>query len=97
MEYWVSHKRMNQEETGIERVMAMMVTVNGLSLPLTYDRKDIIQSIQKGIDWHICLQKDETMWIKKAEIHIVEVDGEYFIRTDGNNIKSDNLGELPEF
>ena len=97
MAYWVSHKRMNQEETRIERVMAMMVTVNGLSLPLTYDRKDIIQSIQKGIDWHICLQKDETTWIKKAEIHIVEVDGEYFIRTDGNNIKSDNLGELPEF
>ena len=75
----------------------MMVTVNGLSLPLAYDRKDVIQGIQKGDIWYTCLQKDETMWIKKAEIHVVEVDGEYFIRTDGNNIKSDNLGELPEF
>ena len=47
---------MNQEETRMERVMAMMVTVNGLSLPPTaYDRKDVIQGIQKGIDWHICL------------------------------------------
>ena len=25
------------------------------------------------------------------------IDGEYFIRTDGNKTKSDNLGELPEF
>lgn len=23
--------------------------------------------------------------------------GEYFIRTDGNKTKADNLGELPEF
>ena len=73
------------------------MTDNGLSLPLAYDRKDIIQSIQKSIDWCTCLQKDETMWTKKAEINVVEVDGEYFIRTDGNIIKSDNLGELPEF
>lgn len=97
MEYWISHKRMNQEETRIKRVMAMMMTGNGLSLPLTYDRKDIIQSIQKGIDWCTCLQKDETMWTKKAEINVVEVDGEYFIRTDRNIIKSDDLGELLEF
>ena len=96
MEYWVSHKRMNQEETRIERIMAMMVTVNGLSLPLAYDRKDVIQGIQKGDNWYTCLQKDES-WSITAEIHVVEVDGEYFIRTDGNNIKSDNLGELPEF
>ena len=96
MEYWVSHKRMNQEQTRIERVMAMMMTVNGLSLPLTYDRKDVIQGIQKGDNWHTCLQKDES-WIINAEIHIVEVDGKYFIRTDRNNIKSDNLGELPDF
>ena len=96
MAYLVSHKRMNQEETRIERVMAMMVTVNGLSLPLPYDRKDIIQGIQKGDNWYTCSQKDES-WIITAEIHVVEVDGEYFIRTDGNNIKSDNLGELPEF
>jgi hypothetical protein len=96
VEYWVSHKRINQEETRIERVMAMMVTVNGLSLPLAYDRKDVIQGIQKGDNWCTCLQKDES-WIINAEIHVVEVDGEYFIRTDGNNIKSDNLGELPEF
>ena len=87
---------MNQGETGIERVMAMMVTDNGLSLPLAYDRKDVIQGIQKGDNWYTCLQKDES-WIINAEIHVVEVDGEYFIRTDGNNIKSDNLGKLPEF
>jgi len=87
---------MNQEETRIERVMAMMVTVNGLSLPLGYDRKDVVQGIQRGDNWYTCLQKNES-WIITAEIHVVEVDSEYFIRTKGNNIKSDNLGELPEF
>jgi len=37
------------------------------------------------------------MKIKKAESHIVEIDGENFIRTNRNKNKSDNLGELPEF
>ena len=59
---------MNQEETRIERVMAMMMTVNGLSLPLTYDKKDIIQGIQKGDNWCTCLQKDES-WIKNIKQH----------------------------
>jgi len=39
----------------------------------------------------------ENIWIKKAEIHIIKVGGGNFIRTDRNKIKSDNLGELPEF
>jgi len=100
-EYWVSHKRMNAEDTRIDEVRAMMLTDNGLSLPLGYDREDVIQSLNNNDKWYTCLFKEERdgekIWTKKAEIHIVEIDGENFIRTDRNKIKSDNLGELPEF
>jgi len=92
---------MNAEDTRIDEVRAMMLTDNGLSLPLGYSREDVIQSLNNNDKWYTCLFKEErdgeNIWIKKAEIHIVEIDGENFIRTDRNKIKSDNLGELPEF
>ena len=100
-EYWVSHKRMNAEDTRINEVRAMMLTDNGLSLPLGYDREDVIQSLNNNDKWYTCLFKEgrdgKNICTKKAEIHIVEIDGGNFIRTDRNKIKSDNLGELPEF
>ena len=92
---------MNAEDTRINEVRAMMPTDNGLSSPLGYDREDVIQSLNNNDKWYTCLFKEErdgkSIWTKKAEIHIVEIDGENFIRTDRNKIKSDNLGELPEF
>lgn len=92
---------MNAEDTRINEVRAMMLTDNGLSLPLGYDREDVIQSLNNNDEWYTCLLKEERdgkkIWTKKAVIHIVEIDGENFIRTDRNKIKSDNLGELPEF
>ncbi len=92
---------MNAEDTRINEVRAMMLTDNGLSLPLGYDREDVIQSLNNNDKWYTCLFKEgrdgKNICTKKAEIHIVEIDGENFIRTDRNIIKSDDLGELPEF
>ena len=34
---------------------------------------------------------------KGEDVHIVKVDDEKFIRTDKNETKKDNLGNLPEF
>jgi len=92
---------MNAEDTRIYEVRARMLTDDGLSLPLGYNREDVIQSLNNNDKWYTCLFKEErnskNIWTKKAEIHIVEVDGENFIRTDKNQTKADNLGELPDF
>ena len=94
-EYWVTHKRM--KEKGIEQIRAVVKTPVGLANPLVYDRKTLVQSIKNGDIWCTCLPIDEDVWTKKAEIHIVEVEGEEFIRTDEDKIKSDKLDELPDF
>jgi len=92
---------MNAEDMRIDEVRAMMPMDDGLYLPLGYSREDVIQSLNNNDKWYTCLFKEErdgeNIWIKKAELHIVKVDGENFIRTDRNKIKSDNLDELPEF
>ncbi|HPT83599.1 MAG TPA: DUF3892 domain-containing protein [Limnochordia bacterium] len=34
---------------------------------------------------------------RRQEIHVLNIDGEKFLRTDKNKTKKDNLEELPEF
>ncbi len=86
-------------ETKIECVKAFLRTVDGLMNPLMYERDSIIQSIANDDKWYTCVLKEKrgarNIWTLKAEIHVVEVYGEKFIRTDGNKMKADNLGELP--
>jgi len=88
-------------ETKIERVKAFLRTVDGLVNPLMYDRNAVVQSIDNDDKWYTCVLKEKrgarNIWTLKAEIHVVEVDGEKFIRIDGNKMKADNLGELSTF
>ncbi|MEM6843216.1 MAG: DUF3892 domain-containing protein [Bacteroidota bacterium] len=39
----------------------------------------------------------DNKWRKGEDVHIVEVNGEQYIRTDSNSKESDNLENLPEF
>jgi len=97
-EYWVSHKRMNTDNTRIIKVKAMERRKgSGLSSAEEYDREEVIQSIENDNNWFTCLQKDKRIWTKKAEIHIILVNNVKFIRTDSNQTEADNLGELPDF
>lgn len=93
----MSHVRIG--ETKIECVKAFLRTVDGLVNPLMYDRNAVVQSIDNDDKWYTCVLKEKrggrNIWTLKAEIHVVEADGEKFIRTDGNKMKADNLGELP--
>jgi sulfur transfer complex TusBCD TusB component (DsrH family) len=85
--------------TRIEQVEALMVTIEGLSNPMRYGRETVLKSINKDNKWYTCLLKEKrgarNIWERGAEIHVVEVDDEKFIRIDGNKMKADNLGELP--
>jgi hypothetical protein len=85
--------------TRIEQVEALMVTVEGLSNPERYSREELVKSINEDNKWYTCLLKEkrgaQNIWERSAEIHIVEVDDEKFIRTDRNKMKADNLDELP--
>jgi hypothetical protein len=98
-EYWITHVRMKEKK--IEHVKAFMVTIEGLSNPVRYNREDVVKSIDKDDKWYTCLLQEKrgarNIWERGAEIHIVEVDGEKFIRTDRNKMKTENLGELPSF
>ena len=100
-EYWVSHKRMNADDTRIIKVKAMEKLEKSLSASKEYTRSDVVSSIEKKNNWITCTfvekKENKNIWRSSAEIHIIEIRGNKFIRTDRNQTAADNLGELPEF
>ncbi|MCD4776452.1 MAG: DUF3892 domain-containing protein [Candidatus Aegiribacteria sp.] len=45
----------------------------------------------------ITMTYDGENWNKGAKVQAVRIDNNYYLRTNANSIKEDNLGELPEF
>ncbi|GAI66234.1 unnamed protein product, partial [marine sediment metagenome] len=41
-------------------------------------------------------KSEDGEWKRGEDVHIIEVKGKKYIRTDKNEIDEDNLGELPE-
>ena len=96
-EYWVSHKRMDTNDTRIEQVKAMKRKKGGgLEDPVVYAREQAVNSIKDDNEWFTC-EDTPKKWIRREKIHIMKVGDEEFIRTDKNQTPSDTPGELPDF
>jgi len=96
-EYWISH--VEKGDKHVKKVKAFLNTIEGIKNPNIYNKDEIVKSIEENNDnWYTCILKDNTsgkrVWEKGAKIHTVDIDGIKYIRTDGNNKNSDNLGEL---
>lgn len=100
-EYWVNHKRMDANDERIEQVRAMIrKEEGGLSAPLTYNRQEVVNSIEDengNNRWYTCEETSENHYSRRAEIHVYRTANDAFIRTDRNETEEDNLGDLPDF
>jgi len=43
------------------------------------------------------IYKKAGTWVDGEDVRAITIDGDNFIRTDSNNTKSDNLGDLAEY
>ncbi len=59
------------------------------------DRNTIASNIANGLSYVTIFSSNST-WKKGTHLRAYRIGGEYFIRTDGNKVKLDNLGQLPE-
>ena len=62
---------------------------------------EILRRVQRmlekeGVTYVTILRTERGTWQYGAEVHIVEVDGVNYLRTDRNSRAADNLGDLPE-
>lgn len=61
-----------------------------------YSRQAVISAILKGTTFNT-IYKENNKWTNGAKVEVVKIDGINYLRTDTNDVKKDNLGELPEF
>lgn len=97
-EYWISHIKRKQGE--ITQVNAFLNTVEGLKNPNIFDKKEVINSIDKKDDeWYTCvLQKQNSgkrLWEKGSQVHVIKRNDQEYIRTNPDLTKEDNLDRLP--
>jgi hypothetical protein len=61
------------------------------------NRQEVINAIGRGTTFVTAYMKQDQKWYRGADVHVVEVEWQKYIRTDKNATKADNLGNLPEY
>jgi hypothetical protein len=64
---------------------------------LILSRTDLIINIKKGCTYATVFRTAIGKWRKGQEVHLINVNGEDFLRTDTNSTASDNFDNVPEF
>ncbi len=93
----ITHVRYNEDNTRIVDVKRRTYKEGKLIDPEIKTRSVIVDSILNKRYSYVTTQYVNDQWNLGDDVIAYELDGEYFIRTDGNKTKSDNLGELPTF
>ena len=97
-DYVITKVRYDDDHSRITHVMRASYANNENKFGSTSrkSRQTIVDSINSG-DVYYTVPPNGDGYTWGDEVDVVEVDGEEFIRTDGNEVKGDNLESLPEF
>ncbi len=60
-----------------------------------YSKQSIINHMEDG-NTYMTISISDGYWYKGDDIHVVSTSWGKYLRTDGNHLASDNLGNLPE-
>lgn len=63
----------------------------------TWSRSQIVSSIESEHSFITILRSEDGKFERGEDVHVIKVNGKEYIRTDKNEIKEDNLGDLPEY
>jgi hypothetical protein len=95
-DYLISAVRYNQAKTHIEAVQARTDNGDKVSKPSDLTRSTVITKLDEGYTF-ITINLKDSKWHHGATVKKVVTDGETWIRTDADNTKADNLGNLPTY
>jgi hypothetical protein len=96
--YGIIQKELNDQGTQILNVEVREIKgkqVNSRSA--VWSRDKVVSAIKQGSSFVTILRKPTSGWTREGNVHVVEVDGIEYLRTDQDRKPSDNLGSLPNF
>lgn len=95
-DYGVTEVKYNGIGKYIEWVKVGKFNGNSFGMRENWLRTKVISELKSGKTF-ITVVKHGDKLKKGAEIQLINVNGKEYIRTDNNNVASDNLENLPEF
>jgi len=95
-DYLISRVRYTKNPKRIDEVEIYTDEGEKLKKSDNMKRETVVSLLKKKLKF-MTIKKDTNGWKRGDNVIPYEADGEYFIRTDGNKTKEDNLGQLPEF
>ncbi|MDD3269060.1 MAG: DUF3892 domain-containing protein [Syntrophomonadaceae bacterium] len=96
-DYGIYEVRYDSDHSKIEEVHAYKIENNSTNGSYTFSRDAIISKIEANYKVVTITKKSDGNWQIGADVIVYKVDNEKFIKTEANNTKKDNLGELPEY
>ena len=89
--YDLSHKRITHLRRHIH-------SGQRVGTPEVRPRSVVVSDILNlGLTYCTIYESDTGEWRMGAEVNVIEIDDEHYLRTDKDRAQQDNLGELPEF
>lgn len=93
----ITHVSYNEDNSRIVKVKRRIYKDGKLVDSAIKTRSVIVDAIINKKYSYVTARLVGGTWNLGDDVIAYELDGEYFIRTDGNKTKLDNLGELPNF
>lgn len=96
-DFCIRRVKYGRERAAIVEVEASPDLGESLGAPQRFSRQAVVRAIlHDRTTWVTAVLRDGK-YVRGADVQAVEIHGEHFLRTDQNAIKSDNLGQLPEY
>lgn len=96
-DYGIYEVKYDTEHSKIKEVHAYKVENNSTKGSNTFSRDTVISKIEANDKFFTLIKKFDGNWKIGADVIVYKVDNEKYIKTEANNTKKDNLGELPEY
>ncbi|MGK0468468.1 DUF3892 domain-containing protein [Clostridium sp.] len=91
------HYKETEKYKNIEKVKVHEDNDSSVSAGSIWTREKVITSIDQGYSFCTIYKNVQGKWTKGAKVEKILIDGVYYLRTDANKVKEDNLDKLPEF
>lgn len=98
-DFLISAVRYNAAGTHIDRVRRHADNGDSVGAASDVARSSVVSAIDNGTTYVTIFKNpnDTTKWVRGAEVRVVLIDQEKYIRTDADKTKRDNLGDLPRY
>lgn len=98
-DYGIYEVHYDDDHSNIEQVHAKLIQDNKASGEYALSKDEVVSKIEDNtkIITLIKGKNGSSNWFIGAEVSVIEIDNKKFIKTEPNNKKEDNLGELPEY